>query len=43
MATLIEHGPHHGAMMVRRDDGPHGGDGPHGMAAWRSSRRHRDD
>jgi len=26
MATLIEHGPHHGMMM-----GPHGGDGPHGM------------
>ena len=39
MATLIEHGPHHGAMMGPGGMmehggmmmGPHGGDGPHGM------------
>ena len=39
MATLMEHGPHHGAMMgpggmMERGGmmmGPHGGDGPHGM------------
>ena len=33
MATLIEHGQHHGGMMGPGGMmmGPHGGDGPHGM------------